>query len=218
MLETCRVSGVTCDRNVNAFFPHDSNTFRNAVSAVAVNFCTKSFRVRFTEYFFNFVLVWIVLCLHICKSVDTGDDLSSVFSKTVQNNTKWFFTNFVSFFCDTDSTLSCCEGLMSSQEAEAVCFFFQKHFTKVTMSKTYFTCISNGARNTESLKSFTDSCCCVSCSSAVFFDCDSCTYDVCPASVLEADRLDAFDLIVYVKACIFSDFLCFFDRSDSIAV
>ena len=174
--------------------------------------------MRFTEYFFNFVLVWIILCLYICKSVDTGDDLSSVFSKTVQDNTQRFFTNFVCFLSDTDSTLSCCEGLMSSQEAEAVCFFFQKHFTKVTMSKTYFTCISNGSRNTECLKAFTDSCCCVSCSSAVFFDCDSCTYDVCPASVLEADRLNAFDLIVYVKACIFSDFLCFFDRSDSIAV
>ena len=55
MLETSWVCGVTCDRNVNVFFPHDSNTFRNAVSAVAVNFCTKSLRVGFAEYFFNFV-------------------------------------------------------------------------------------------------------------------------------------------------------------------
>ena len=93
MLETSRVCGVTCDRNVNAFFPHDGNTFRNAVSAVAVNFCTKSFRIRFTEYFFNFVLVWIILCLYICKSVDTGDDLSSVFSKTVQDNTCLLYTS-----------------------------------------------------------------------------------------------------------------------------
>ena len=44
------------------------------------------------------------------------------------------------------------------------------------------------------------------------------TKDVCPASVLEADRLNAFDLIVNVQSCVFSDFLSFFDRSDSIAV
>ena len=46
------------------------------------------------------------------------------------------------------------------------------------MSKTYFTLISYRSRNTECLKSFSDSCCCISCSSAAFFDCDSCTYDV----------------------------------------
>ena len=56
MLETCRVGGVTCDGNVYAFFPHDCYTFRYAVCAVAVYFCTKSFRVRFSEYFFYFVL------------------------------------------------------------------------------------------------------------------------------------------------------------------
>ena len=65
----------------------------------------------------------------------------------------------------------CSSDLMSSQEAEALCLFFKKHFAKVTMSKTYFTCISNGSRNTESLKSFTDSCCCVCCFLASFFDC-----------------------------------------------
>ena len=37
MLETSRVSRVTCDRNVYAFFPHDSYTFTNVVSTVA--FC-----------------------------------------------------------------------------------------------------------------------------------------------------------------------------------
>ena len=42
--------------------------------------------------------------------------------------------------------------------------------------------------------------------------------DVCPASVLKTDWLDAFDLIVYVQTSIFCDFLCFFQRSDSIAV
>ena len=218
MLETSRVCGVSCDGNVNALFPHDRNTFRNAVSAVAVNLCTKSLRIGFTEYFLNLVLIWIILCLYICKAVDTGDDLSSIFSKTVQDNTKRFFTNLVCFLSDTDRTLSCCERLMSCKEAEAVCLFLKKHLSKVSMSKTYFTCVCNGSRDTESLKAFSDSCCCVSGSSAAFFDRDSCTYCVSPASVLEADRLNAFDLIVNVQSCVFSDFLSFFDRSDSIAV
>ena len=65
------------------------------------------------------------------------------------------------------------------------------------MSKTYFTCISNGSWNTERLKTFTDSCCCVCCSSASFFDCNGSTYSVCPACIFETDRLDAFNLIVY---------------------
>ena len=49
-------------------------------------------------------------------------------------------------------------------------------------------------------------------------DCDCSTYCICPASVLETDWLNAFDLIVYIKTCVFCDFLSFFDRSNAIAV
>ena len=35
------------------------------------------------KYFFNCVCVWIVFCLNKCESVDTGNDLCSVFSKTI---------------------------------------------------------------------------------------------------------------------------------------
>src|SRR5699024_9054677 len=83
MLETCWVCGVTCNGNVNAFLPHDSNTFTNVVCSVAVYFCTRSVIVCLTEYFFQLSCVVIVICLNICKSVDTRDDLCSVFSKTV---------------------------------------------------------------------------------------------------------------------------------------
>ena len=38
VLETSRVSRVTCDRNVYTFFPHDSYTFANVVSTVAFYF------------------------------------------------------------------------------------------------------------------------------------------------------------------------------------
>ena len=83
MLETGRVGRVTGDGNVYVLFPHDCNTFRNAVCAVAVNLCAKTLRVGFAEYFLNLVGVWIVLSLDIGEAIDTCDDLSSVFSKTV---------------------------------------------------------------------------------------------------------------------------------------
>src|SRR5699024_7219487 len=164
MLETCGVGGVTGDGNVNALFPHDGNAFLNAVRAVAVNLRAESFGVCLAEYFFYFVGVGIVLCLNICKSVDTGNDLCGVFAKSVQDNAERFLTNLVRLLSDTDSALCRCKGLMACQEAEALCLFFQKHLTQVAVSKAYFTGISNGSRNTESLKTFTDSCSCVRCS------------------------------------------------------
>ena len=86
------------------------------------------------------------------------------------------------------------------------------------MTKTYLTGISYGTRDTESLKTFTDCCSCICCSSSTLLDCDCCTYDVCPASILEADRLNALNLIVYIEAGVLGNLLSFFDRSDTLAV
>ena len=58
------------------------------------------------------------------------------------------------------------------------------------MSKTYFTLVSNGTRDTESLKALSDSCSSVGSLAAVLFDSDCCAYDVCPACILKADRLN----------------------------
>ena len=81
MLETSRVGGVSGDGNVNVLFPHDSNTFANIVSAVAVNFRTRAVGVCFSVYFFQLAGVVVILGLYISKAVDTCDDLSSVFSR-----------------------------------------------------------------------------------------------------------------------------------------
>ena len=64
------------------------------ICTIAVNFGTKSVRVSDSLYFFELACEVVILCLYICESVDSGDDLSCVFSKTVQDNTKRFFTNF----------------------------------------------------------------------------------------------------------------------------
>ena len=104
MLETCRVCGVTGDRNINAFFPHDSNTFTYIVCSIAVYFGTKSVRVSDSLNFFQFSCIIIIFCLNICKSVNSGNDLCSIFSKTVQDYTQRFLTNLVCFLSDTDCT------------------------------------------------------------------------------------------------------------------
>src|SRR5699024_3391266 len=83
MLETGGVGGVSGDGNVYVLFPHDGNAFRNAVGAVAVYLRAKAVRVGFAEYFLYLIGVGIVLGLDISKSVDSGDDLSRVLSKSV---------------------------------------------------------------------------------------------------------------------------------------
>ena len=86
MLETGRVGGVTGDGNVYALFPHDCNALCYVVSTVAVYLCTRAFRISgiaLAEYFLNLAGIVVHLCLNICEAVDTGDDLCSVFSKTV---------------------------------------------------------------------------------------------------------------------------------------
>jgi len=210
VLETCRVGGVSCDRNVNAFFPHDRNAFTHVICTVAVYFGAQSVRVRNSLYFLKLACKVIILCLYIGKSIDSGDDLCSIFSKSVQDYTEWFFTYFVCFLCNTDCSLCCCEGLVSCQEAEAVCCFLKEHFSKVTVSKPYLTLISNGSRNTECLQSFSDSCCRICCSLASFLDRDCRTCDVSPACIFKADRLDAFDLVIYIQSGIFCDLFSFF--------
>ena len=79
----------------------------------------------------------------MCESVDTGNDLSCIFAETVQDNAKRFRTNFVRLLSDTDSAFSCCERLMTGEECEALCLFFQKHLAEIAVAKTYFTTVSN---------------------------------------------------------------------------
>ena len=107
---------------------------------------------------------------------------------------------------------------MSCEEAEAVGLFLKEHLTEVTMSKTYFSLVSNGTRDTESLKTFTDRSSSICSTAAAFLDRNRSAYCVSPASVLKADWLDLLYLIIYVKASILCDLLSFFDGCDAIAV
>ena len=130
VLESGRVGGVTSDGNVNAFLPHDCYALGNVVCAVAVNLSAQTGGVCLAEYFLNLAGVVIHLGLNICKAVDSGDDLCSVLAKTVQDNAERLLTNLVCLLCDTDSALSSRKGLVTCQEAEALCLFLEQHLCR----------------------------------------------------------------------------------------
>ena len=102
------------------------------------------------------------------------------------------------FLGNADGSLCSSERLMACQECEAVGLLFQQHLAQITMAKTYFTLISNGTGDTESLQSFADCCCCVSCSSAAFLDCDCRAYRVSPACIFKTNWLDTLNHSIYI--------------------
>ncbi len=217
MLESCGVRGVTGNGYIHVLFPHDCHSLGNGVSAVAVYFGTKALGIRRSAYFLHFVSIRIVLGLYKGKAVDTGNDLCSIFSKTVQDNTKRFLADFIRFLCDTDGTLCGCKGLMTCQKCKAVRLLFKEHLAKITMTKANLTSIGHGAGNTECLQALTNRCSSVSRLLAVLLDCDSRAYGICPACVLKTNRLDLLHLLIYIQAGVFCDFLSFFDRRNAIA-
>ena len=218
MLESGRIGGVTGNGNVHILFPHNGNAFRNTVGSIAVYFGTKSLGIRNSLQFLYLIGIRIILCLHKSETVYTGNDLCRILSKSVQDYAKRFLANLVSLLRNTDSALCSCKRLMSCQEAEAVGLLFQKHFAKIAMSQSYLTGVGNGSRNTECLKSFSDSGSGVCSLAAVFLDGNSSANRISPARVLKTDGLNLLHLLIYVKAGIFGNLLCFFDRGDTIAV
>ena len=123
MLETGRVGRVTGDGNIYVFFPHDSDAFAYIVGSVAVYFCPGAVGVSFGFNNFQFAGIVIKFGLYVSKTVDPGDDHSSIFSQAVQDHPQRIFPNFVGHFSDFDSTFSSREGFVACQKSEALCFF-----------------------------------------------------------------------------------------------
>ena len=120
VLETGGVGGVTGDGNLNTLSLHDSNAFQNVVGAVALNSSALAVRVRDGLDDLQLAGGEVVVGLDIGEAIDTADDLSSVLAQAVQDNTQGLLTDLVGGTGDADSTLSSSEGLMASQEGEAM--------------------------------------------------------------------------------------------------
>ena len=218
MLETGGVRGVSGDGYVYVLLPHDGYALAHVVGAVAVYLGTGAVGVSLAEYLLQLAGEVVVLGLYVCKAVDTGDDLRSVLSKTIQDYAQRFLANLVCLGSDSDSALSGCEGLVACQEAEALGVLLQEHLSKVSMSQTYLTLVSYRTRDTESLQALSDGGGSVGSLAAALLDGDSRAGDVSPACVLKADRLNALDLVVYVQSGVLCNLLCFLERSNAIAV
>ena len=86
------------------------------------------------------------------------------------------------------------------------------------MSETYFTVISYRTRNTECLKSDTDSLGSFSSVLAAFLQCDGCSYYISPFGILEADRLRVFASLIRIKTILLANSVSFFDILDTVFV
>ena len=212
MLEAGRIGGVTSNGDINVLQVHDSNTLWNGISTVALYLGTRAIRVsNFLNNVYLASLV-VILSLNISKAVDTGNNLSSILAKTVQDNAERVLTNLVCSLSNTNSTLSSSKGLVTSQECEAAGILGQQHSSQVTMAQTYLTMVSNGTRYAESLEAFANSLSSVYSAGAALLDCNSCTKSISPLCVLEADWLQVSYDSCRVKALLLADVRSCFNR------
>ena len=216
MLESGRVGGVAGDGDIHVLLPHDRNALRYGVCAIAVDRGADPIRIALAEDFLDGIGVRIILCLNIGEAVDTGNDLRRVFSKSVQDDAQRLLTNLVCIGRNCDCTLGSRKGLMACEEAEALGLLIQQSCAQSSMSKANLTGVCDRARDAECLKAFADCLSRVGCLAAALLDRDCGTCDVCPACVLEADRLNALDQVVDIQSGILCDLLCFLEGRDAV--
>src|SRR5574344_826014 len=189
--------------------PHDCNAFAYIVGAVALydeTFLLAAVRNLFDNFeslVCSFAVVVVEFCLNIGEAVDAGDDLSSVFSETVQDDAELVRAYFVGIGSDLDCALCSSERFVACEEAEALAVFRKKTCAEIAVSETDFAVISNRTRKTECLESFADSCRSVrtgdSAGFLAFLYSDCRTEHVCPFSIFKADLLCLLADIIRIK-------------------
>ena len=107
MLETGRVRRITRDRYVYTFVPHDSHAFAHVIGSITFYFGTFTFGISYFTNYLQLARIIVELCLNVGKSVDTRNDLSGIFTQTVQNTTQRFLAHFIGLSGNFDSALGC---------------------------------------------------------------------------------------------------------------
>ena len=220
MLETSGVSRVTSNRNVYIFLPHNSNTFANVVSTIAVYLSTRTIAVSCFLNNLEFASVVVELSLYVSKTIDTADNHSSVLTKTVEDATERFVsrTALVSHLSNLDSTFSSCKTFVTSEEGEALSLRREQTCCKATVTDTNLTIVSYRTRDAECLKTFANVLSSFNSVLSLFLQCDSSTYNVSPLSVLKADHLCAFALHVRINAVRFANLVSLFNIFDAVLI
>ena len=207
VLEAGGVGGVTGDGNVHALEPHDGHALAHVVSAVAVHLSALAVRESGAVHHLHLTGGVVELGLAVGEAVDTGDDVSGVLAKAVQDNAQRLLAHLVGGASNTDSTFSSSEGLVTCQEAEALSLLAQKHSGQIAVAQTHLTVVSHRAGNAESLQTFTDSLSGISGLGAALLNSDSSAYGVGPTGVLESDVLDAAHDLTHVDTLLKANLL-----------
>ena len=190
VLEARGVGGVTGDRDVDVLVPHDGNALADVVGAVAVNLSARAIGVGDLLDNLELAREVIKLGLHIGEAVDTGDDLGSVLAQAVQDNAKRLLARLVGVHSDADSAFSGSEGLVASEEREALGVVTEEHSAQVAVAQANLAVLSNGAGHAEGLEALADDSGGLRGVLGALLDGESAAEGVGPLGVLKRDGLD----------------------------
>ena len=84
------------------------------------------------------------------------------------------------------------------------------------MTDTNLSVVGNRAGDTEGLKTKTDFFSSLSSVLNLFLNSDCAAYNVSPASIFKADRLNALNDVISINACLITDFLSFLNGGDAV--
>ena len=86
------------------------------------------------------------------------------------------------------------------------------------MADTYLAVVGYGTGDAEALQAFADIISGLNSILCAFLECNGSTYNVGPLGILEADHLRFLTSLVGVETSLFTNFVCLFDRSDTVCV
>ena len=216
MLEPGGVGGVAGDGHVHALVVHDGHALADIVSAEAADSSPLAVGVLVLLDDLQLAGVVVELGLNIGEAVDPGDDLGSVLTQAVQDDPQGLLPGLVGAAGNADSTLSGSEGLVTGQEREALGLVPQQHSAQVAMAQAHLPVLGHGAVDAEGLQADADGLGGLSGGLNALLQRNGSAHGVGPASVLEADGLNALDDLVGIEALSLADLAALFHRGNAI--
>ena len=216
VLEACGVGGVTGDGDVDVLVPHDGNALADVVAAVAVNGGAGTIGVGDGLDNLELARVVIELGLHIGEAVDAGDDLGGVLAQAVEDNAQRLLASLVGVQSQLDGALCGSEGLVASQEGEALGVLGKQHCAQVAVAQTDLAVLGDGARNGEGLDALADQGSGLRSGLSALLDGQCAAEGVGPLGVGECDGLGVVNDLASVYALVQADLLCFLEGGNAV--
>ena len=216
VLEARRVGGVAGDGDVGILVPHDGNALADVVSTVAVDLGARTIGVGDGLHDLKLAREVVELGLDIGEAVDAGDDLGGVLAEAVQDNAQGLLAGLVGVVGDADGALSGGEGLVASEEGEALGVLAQQHGAQVAVAQADLAVLGNGAGHAEGLQADADGGSGIRRVGGVLLHSDGAAKGVGPLGVLKRDGLDVLGDLIGVETEIGADLQGFLEVGDAI--